>query len=458
MDRIQTGITSLDTILEGGFPRASIIMIAGGPGTGKTMLTHEMVYHIANDRNKVLYLTTVSEPMHKVIRHVQEFSFFDETKVGSSIMYEDVGHMLQKSGVEEVMAYMGQLVQREGPTIVVIDSFKALSDLASDIATFRRALYKLAGELTAAGCTTFLLGEYEAGHVSTLAEFAVADGIVEMSNERRGIRSYRYLRVVKLRGSSYHDGQHAIRLTSRGIEVFPRFRTPHTPEPYKPSRDRVSTGVATLDAKLGGGLLRGSATLVVGPTGAGKSLLALSFATAAVQRGEQVAFVSFQEDPNQMTRIAGNFGWDLDAGVESGRLSLLYVSPVELDMDEHIIKIARTIAASDAKCVVIDSLTDLEGAAYDVDRFTSYMFSLIQYTKDRALTVLMTLEASRDFAEAGLTTSDVSRIADNVVLLGSRRDDNKVHRELRIIKTRGSEHDHDIHPLHITNRGMDIGG
>lgn len=454
--RIHAGIENLDDILGGGFPVASINIIAGAPGTGKTMLVQQMAFGIASPSAKVLYLTTVSEPMHKVLRYVQTLPFFDEEKLLSSIRYEDVGGMLQKSSVAEVMGVIGDLVRREAPAVVVIDSFKALSDLAPDMPTFRRALYKLAGELTASGCTAFLIGEYSPEDAQNLPEFAVADAILELTNERRGIRTYRYLSIAKIRGSNFVDGRHAIRLTSKGVQLFPRFRTPVAPMSYEPSEERASVGVPEIDEILGGGILLGSTTLAIGPTGMGKTILALGFALAAAKRGERAVFVSFQEDVKQLRAIAARFRWDIRSLMDSGHLTMLCVSPVELDVDEHVIKIVEAIDAAKAGYVVVDSVTDLEASSYDHERFVDYMYSFIQYCKDRSLSLFLTMENSETANVGGWTQSGVSRLADNVLFVGEQRVESKMRREMRVLKTRGSAHDHDMHEVEIDATGFHL--
>lgn len=457
MDRIKTGIGALDDVLCGGFPASSMTILAGGPGTGKTMLVQQLAFHHAAAGDTVLYLTTVSEPLHKLLRHVQDFPFFDASLVGTRIVYEDLGGFLQKSDAGEVLDIIGEQVLRKSPKIVIVDSFRALTDLAGGLSDLRRGLYRLAGTLSASGCAAFLVGEYSTSELATLPEFAVADGIVELTNERRGIRTYRYLNVVKLRGSDYVDGRHAMNLTGSGLLLYPRFRTPPTPAAYAPTQQLISTGVESLDAALLGGIRVGSATLAVGPTGTGKTLLALSFAHAAAKRGEPVVFTSFQEDPSQILQVGTSFGWDLAGDVASGALEFLYVSPVELDLDQHVLKIVEALERTQARILVIDSVSDLEKSAYDADRFSTYMFSLIQYAKDRSITLVMTLEANKEFAESALTESGVSRIADNVLFFSDNRVGDKVRRELRIMKTRGSDHDHDVKEITLSARGMRVG-
>jgi circadian clock protein KaiC len=192
----------------------------------------------------------------------------------------------------------------------------------------------------------------------------------------------------------------------------------------------------------------------MGPTGTGKTILALGFALAAARRGERAVFVSFQEDLTQLRAIATKFGWDVQSLVDAGHLTMLCVSPVELDVDEHVIKIAEAIDAANAGYVVIDSVSDLEASAYDDERFVDYMYSLIQYCKDRRLSLFLTMENNETADLSGWTQSGVSRIADNVLYLGSRRDGSRMLREMRVLKTRGSAHDHDVHAVDITAKGF----
>jgi circadian clock protein KaiC len=347
------------------------------------------------------------------------------------------------------------MVLREHPAVLIIDSFRALSELAEDPVSFRRALHDLAGVLTSTGCTTFLVGEYGAEEVLEAPEAAVADSILQLLNERRGIRQYRYLTVAKLRGSGFIDGHHAFRLTSEGVKVFPRFVTPPAPAAYATSEQRVPTGVDALDDMLGGGVLRGSSTLVLGPAGSGKTTLGLTVAFAAVRRGEPVTLVTFAEDPNQIAAVARKFGWDAPGASKKGLLTHLYVSPIELDIDEHILRIVHSIQASGSRHVVLDSLSDLEGAAYDEGRFRNYIFSLIQFLKDRGITALLTYERGFEGDNLG-SPRGVSRFADNVVSLRFDDENGGFGHRLQVIKTRGSAHNYDLRTFRITEEGIQL--
>jgi circadian clock protein KaiC len=455
MNRISTNIAHLDAILGGGFPEASLNIIAGAPGTGKTVLVQQMVWGLASPRRKVLYLSTVNEPLSKIIRYVQGFPFFDLDKVGKSLLYEDLGPLLVKAPVEEVLTAIEAMVLKHHPAVLVVDSFRALGDLAEDPVTFRRGLYGLSGVLTSTGCTTFLVGEYRGDEVVAAPEAAVADGVLQLLSERRGIRQFRYLSVVKLRGSGFVDGHHAFRITAEGVRIFPRFVTPPKPEHYTTSEERLSTGVAALDDMLGGGLLRGSSTLVMGPAGSGKTTVGLAATFAALGRGETVTLATFAEDPNQIVAVARKLGWDARGAMDQATLRHLYASPIELDIDEQVLRIAESIAESGSRTVVIDSLSDLEAVAFDEARFRSYVFSLVQYFKDRGVTALMIYERTLD-DNVGGPPRGLSRFADNIVNLRFADEDGGFGHRLQVMKTRGSAHSYAIRAFAINEKGMQV--
>ena len=256
LPRISTGSAPADRILGGGFPVNSINMIMGEPGTGKTLFAQQLVFHNAGGDRPILYLTTLSEPLPKVVKYLQGFDFFDEAKLGTSVIYDEVGNELAAEGIGALVPRVRDRIKALSPKIIVIDSFKALHDIAPSIAEMRHVVHDLAGLLTAYETTTFLVGEYSEEQMAILPEFVVADGIVELLRHESGMRDDRYFRVRKLRGSGYREGRHALRLTAGGVEIYRRLITPTNPPDYTVRRERVSTGVAGLDAMVGGGVGR----------------------------------------------------------------------------------------------------------------------------------------------------------------------------------------------------------
>jgi circadian clock protein KaiC len=276
--RIKTGNPQADEILGGGFPCNSINILMGQPGTGKTIFAEQLLFHNAKGERPLLYVTTLSEPMNKVVSYVQRFDFFDPGQLGGVIQYEDLGPALSEHGPGALTDWLKDAIKTRSPKVIVIDSFRAIHDLAMSTDDTRRFMSNIAGLLSAYDVTAFLLGEYTQDDIRQFPEFAVADAIVELARQPRSSRDERFMRVLKLRGSSYREGQHAFRITDAGLELYPRLVAPRVPEKYESSVDRIPTGVHGLDDILGGGLLTGSTTLVVGMTGSGKTTLALQFA------------------------------------------------------------------------------------------------------------------------------------------------------------------------------------
>jgi len=355
IERLSSGSDRLDTILGGGLPRNGIILIGGSPGSGKTILAQQYVFHNATSDRPAMYLTTVSEPLEKLLRYGQSLDFFDPSALGTRVIYEDLGRTLNEVGLAGALECITELLKRNRPGLVVIDSFKALQTYAADPETFRGFLHELAGRLSAMPITSFWVGEYNTRDTSDAPEFAVADAILSLGTEREADRDRRILSVIKLRGSESLSGKHAYRLSSAGLHAFPRMADLANLERYDRKQERMSSGVPALDAMLSDGYYRGASTLVAGPSGVGKTLLALHFLFAGAERGETGLMATFQENPTQLERILNGFSWSLD---DPG-IHLMYRTPVDLYLDEWVYDLLDTVHHTGATRVAIDSLGDL---------------------------------------------------------------------------------------------------
>jgi circadian clock protein KaiC len=451
--RVMTGSAQADDILGGGFPANSINIIMGQPGTGKTIFAEQLLFHNATSDRPIVYLTTLSEPMTKVVSYAQRLHFFDVDKIGTQVIYEDLGAELAANGPEALAPRVTELITQHSPTIIVIDSFKAVHDLAKTTAEMRRLVSLLAGVLSAYEVTVFLLGEYTQENIETYPEFAVADSILQLERNPLGARDERYLRVLKLRGSRYLEGQHAFRITDRGLRIFPRLVTPDFRN-YTPTIERTSTGIDGLDELIGGGVWRGSTTLVVGPTGSGKSTMGLQFVLEAIRQGEPALFVNFQENPAQVERMVRSLGTDPREAAKRG-FHHLYASPVELQIDSVIIDVFNFIEANGVRRVVIDAVGDLITAASDPKRLHDFMYSLVQHFVVRNVTSMLNLESVSGVTGSRDEEQRWSYMSDNVLVL-VRGEVGASDRSLRVIKTRNSEHDASTHGMEIRRTGVHI--
>jgi circadian clock protein KaiC len=455
--RVSSGNAQLDAILCGGFPANSINIVMGEPGSGKTILAERLIFanaKLKEDPRPILYLTTLSEPLEKVVRYLQQFSFYDEDVLMSgAIRYESIAIDLEERGVAALVPRLKELITTAAPKIIVIDSFKAVHDLSTSVPEMRRLLYEVSGLLTAYDTTAFLLGEYSEDQIPLFPEFAVADGMVELARKKHGTRDERYLRVLKLRGSNYQEGLHAFTITRDGLDVFPRLTSPIVPAIYTANEERLSTGVGVLDKLLAGGVWAGGATLLEGPTGAGKTTLALQFVLEGVKRGEPGLYVNFQENPTQLARSIKGLALGVPE-VGQRNLHFLYASPVELQIDSILVELFRTIQEKNIKRVVVDSVGDLVGAASDHQRLYSYLYALMQHFVARRVACMLTQTTT---AIASPMEGQICALSDAIVRLDLEWHGDRARRTLKIVKARGSNHELDVQDFRITGKGIEVG-
>lgn len=453
-DRLASGIRRLDDVFGGGLPANSITLVAGVPGTGKTILAEHYVFHNASADRPALYCSTVSEPLDKMLRYGQSLDLFDASQIGTSVLFEDLGAVLHDGDLDAALERLGALVREHRPSIIVIDSFKAFRAFASDEGAYRRFLHRLAGMLSAVAVSAFLLGEYIDAEIGVGAEFAVADNVVCLALTQTGGRARRALEVLKMRGSSFASGKHGYRISQRGIEAYPRIADPLDPTSYDVERIRISTGIAALDDLLHAGYWRGASTLVAGPTGSGKTLIGLHFVYGGLAIGEPGIFASFQESRSQLGRVVSSYGWSLDAE----GMTVSSTSPVDMQVDQWLHELFDLVDATGARRVVIDSLGDLAGAAGEAQRYREYMYSLVQRCARRQISLLMTQELPGLFGTTRLADDGVSHLSDNVVLLQYLADAARLRRGITVLKTRASSHEPTTHEFTIGDEGITLAG
>ena len=457
LEKISTGIPSLDAILNGGLPRNSVNVIAGPPGTGKSILAQQIVFHNARRDERAPYLVTVSEPTVKMLRYSQQFTFFDPDRVGQNVIYLDIGSVLLEGGLSEVARQIERYIEEYSPTILAIDSFKAIHEVAEDAPKLREFAYRLAVRLTTWGTTTLLVGEYTRENIYEAPIFAVADGIILLDHESRGMETYRYLEVLKMRGDDYFSGRHPFTISADGITVYPRLKTPAVMEPYPVGEARVLLGAPGLDEMAQGGVLSATSTLVAGSAGTGKTLLCLHFLLEGIRKQEPGLLITFQETPSMLRAFARGFGWDLEQLEAEGLLYLLYSSPVEMGVDEHAHVIRRAIAETGARRVAMDSLKDIELATPDKVRYKDYIYSLVNDFRRQGITSLLTSEIPEMFGTFVVSEYGISFVADNVILLRYVEMAGRIARAISVLKMRGSDHDKSVREFRITaGAGLEV--
>ncbi len=455
---LSTGSVAFDRILGGGLPTRSVNVIAGEPGAGKTIFALQMLFHQARHGKKGIYLTTLSEPSLKLATYMQQFSFFDESLIAhDKVVFADVGSVVRRKGVAETLTEITARVEAAEPAVVVIDSFKALRDLLGEPAAVRTFVYDLAVHLSTWGAVSLLVGEYTQEEILSLSEFAIADGIIRLSNRRHELSAMREVEVLKLRGADIVTGGHFFEISPDGLAFFPRVRSPEGSivEP-ETADERVPTGAAGLDEMLGGGLPRTSTTVIQGGTGTGKTLLGLQFLLDGARTGEPGIHFTFEETPDQLRGIARSFGWDLGPLEKSGLLTLSYFSPVELSTDVFLERARQAVERLGARRAVLDSLTSMVLGVPSERRFKELVYALTKHFRAAGVTLNMNMEIADLLGTAQLSGHGISFAADNVVQLKYVEVMGRLERGISVLKARGVRHATDMRRLSVGADRIDV--
>ena len=334
--QLPTGVRGLDDILGGGIPEFSFNVIAGAPGSGKTTLAHQIVFANATAKKPALYFTVLGEPAIKMLRHQQQYAFFDEAKLGQAIRFINLADVLQEQEVNGVFDEIIRQITVASPGIVVVDSFRTMERRAmgdGNEGLLQSFLQRLAQFLTGWRATTFLVGEYVEAEMRDNPLFTTADGLLWLSQVTERNSVVRKLRIVKLRGQASVPGLHTMRIGDHGVQAFSRtLGLTGAKMPPGPGRF-LSTGIPELDKMMGGGIREGDSLLVAGPSGTGKSALATQFIAEGLRQGEAGIMAIFEERPEGYAHRAGTFGLKLKKAQREGKLETLYLRPLDLSVD-----------------------------------------------------------------------------------------------------------------------------
>jgi circadian clock protein KaiC len=453
VERLETGIPGLDQVLQDGIPRYSTILIAGSPGSGKTILCQNILFNFNKATGlNVLYLSTISEPQIKVINYQQQFSFFNAEAFMDSVIYQDIGSIIRTKGVKQALEVIDELVKQLQPALVAIDSIKAIADIFSTESEFREFVSDLNVKLSFWECTVLLIGEYYEEEIIKRPESAIVDGIIYLYGSEERKFQKRYLRILKMRGTNYEAGEHTLKISEEGVDIFPRLNPVVSRQTYTIDYRRQSTGIPGLDQMLGGGIPTGTTTLISGGTGTGKTLLALSWIVQGARENEPGLFITFDEHPVQLKRNAGLFGWHLDNFFERNLLDFFHISPIEPDVDQHIFEVQKKVFEKQVKRIVIDSISTFEIGMSDKYKYTDYLWGLTNFFKTQSVSLTVIAE-NYNLMNSQIIKYGVSYLADNIILLKYLRDGFNTRRLVEILKMRGSQHLKTAREYIITSQG-----
>lgn len=457
--KLASGVNGLDEILGGGLPEFSFNIIGGTPGCGKTTMAHQIAFANATPKKPALYFTILGEPVFKMMRYQQQFSFFDESRVGKAVRFINLSDLVLGNDLNAVLEEIIKQVTEADAGVVVIDSFRTLArKVASDSGEVevQSFIHRLAQFLTGWEATTFLVGEYFKEEIRDNPLFTMVDGIFWLSQATERNSVVRKLQIIKLRGQETVPGLHTLRIDGDGIQAYSRTLGLLDGKKMLGKRRQLSMGIAELDNMLGGGIREGDSLLVAGPSGTGKSAMATQFIAHGLRTGEAGVMAIFEERPDGYTQRAGTFGLKLETAVKEGKLEILYLRPLDLSVDETMKEILDAIQRTNAKRLVIDSLVGFEMALAPGFRadFRESLYRMIGALTGVGITILSTVEVEDTFTSLQFSHYAISFLTDDIIRMRYVEIDGQLRKVIMIVKLRGGNHSKDIREYVITDKGV----
>ena len=461
--KAQTGVEGLDDILAGGLQRGRVYLIEGSPGTGKTTIATQFLLAGAAAGERGLYIT-LSETEEELRESATSHGWTFDDPIGvyelvppESLLDEDQQQsLLYSSDLElgETTKRIFEAIEEANPRRIVVDSLSEIRLLAQSSLRYRRQVLALKHYFARKGGTVVMLDDLTSDtHDKTV--HSVAHGVIRLEELAPDYGAERRrLRVIKYRGQSFRGGFHDMIIKTGGVTVFPRLISAEHKREF--SRDALPSNSAELNKLLGGGVERGSSTLVLGPAGTGKSLLTLSFAVRAIERGESAAMFIFDEELGLLFERAKGLGLDLAALKDTGRLIIEQVDAAELAPGEFAQRVRTCVEQHQARTVVIDSLNGYQAAMPEEKQLILHMHELLQFLNRQGATTFLTV------AQHGLVGDmrapvDVTYLADTVILLRYFEAVGRVRRAISVIKKRTSAHEDTIREYRIGKGGITLG-
>lgn len=459
---ISTGVPGLDHVLSGGYAGSRSHLIEGRPGSGKTTIGLQFLLDGARRGECCLYIT-LSESKRELLNVAETHGWsldgidvFELVPPELSLDPKQEQTLLYASDLElgETVRMALAEVERVKPSRVVFDSLSEIRLLSQGSVRYRRQVLALKSFFLLHDATVLMLDDltseqddlnlHSAVHaVIRLEQLAPAYG----ADRRR-------LRVIKLRGRQFRGGHHDFTMRTGGVEVFPRLVASEHGQDFAP--EAITSGVGELDALLGGGLDRGSSALIVGPSGTGKSTIALSYVRAALCRGEAALVITFDEVEGILRRRAAGVGIDLEPHLASGLLEIAQVDPADLSPGELSGRLRHAVEIRGARLVVIDSWSGYVNSMPDEDHLVLQMHEFLTYLNQQGVVTIMIL-AQHGMLGQMVSPIDLTYLSDTVVLLRFFEARGRLRRAVSVLKKRTGAHEDAIRELRIDEHGLRVG-
>ncbi|HLK91269.1 MAG TPA: ATPase domain-containing protein [Polyangia bacterium] len=459
-----TGISGLDDILRGGFPANHVYLIQGDPGTGKTTLGMQFLLEGRRRGESGMYIglsETGAEIRSIAQSHgwtLDDIGVFEMQSIEQHFSREGENTLFEPSEVElrEVMQRLLLEIDQVKASRVVFDSLSELRLLAQHPLRYRRQILMLKQYFSGKQCTVLFLDDRTAPEDDRQLQ-SIVHGVVllEQSASAYG-NERRRLRVVKMRGLAPRGGYHELSIAKGGMRVFPRLVAAEHPHQF--DHAVLPSGVPELDVLLGGGIDRGTATLILGPAGSGKSSLALRYALSAIERGEHVALFAFDERIHTLLLRARGLGLGLEAAIASGRLSIKQIDPAEMGPGEFVATVNRAANEEHTRLIVIDSLNGYLNAMPEERALALQLHELLAVLGQRGVSTFLIMAQHGLLGPSMQSPIDVSYLADTVMMLRYFEANGAVRKAMSVVKKRSGQHEVTIREFRMgAPHGISVG-
>ncbi|WP_445258209.1 circadian clock protein KaiC [Nocardioides aurantiacus] len=452
-----TGITGFDDITNGGLPRGRPTLVAGSAGAGKTLFGLEFLVRGATEFDEPGVLLAFEEAAADIATNVASMGFDlpaleAEGKIAIDSFRLDPADFIEAGqfDLEGLFIRLELAVASVGAKRVVLDTIEVLFAALPNVAVVRSELNRLFRWLKERDLTVVITGERGGGDDQLtrigIEEF-VSDCVVVLDHRVEDGLSTRRMRVTKYRGSLHGTNEYPFLITASGIVAVPITSVGLT---YEASEERITTGIAELDEMLSGGIYRGSAMMISGSAGTGKTSIGATMAAASCARGDSTLFVSFEESPAQLVRNMRSIGVDLDHWTASGLLQLHSVRATAFGLEEHLAQLHRLVDEHQPRLVVLDAVVSLgrSGTSHDASQVLARDLDLL---KSRGVTSVMTTLTRATDAES--SEVEVSSLVDSWLLLRNHETNGERNRLMFVIKSRGTSHSNQVREFVLTGDG-----
>jgi len=459
---IPTGVPGLDDIVAGGYAAGRAHLVEGKPGSGKTTLGLQFLLAGRDLGESCLYIT-LSESRRELIAVAAQHGWsldgveiFELVPPELSLDPKQHQSLVYTSDLElgETVRMALAEIERVKPNRVVFDSLSEIRLLSQGSLRYRRQVLALKSYFLINDATVLMLDDLTSEH-DDLNLHSISHGVIRLDQL---VPSYgserRRLTVTKMRGTAFIGGYHDMVIRRGGLQIFPRLLASDHHANFE--SEAIPSGIVGLDTILGGGLSRGTSTLVIGPSGVGKSTLALGHLWAALERGEPALLVSFDETIGILLQRAKGVGFDLAPHIEAKRLMIEKIDPANVSPGEFAGRVRNAIEQSGARVVVIDSLTGYLNAMPEQPSIVLQMHELLTYLNQQGVVTILIL-AQHGMVGPMVSPIDLTYLSDAVVLLRFFEANGRIRRALSVLKRRTGQHEDTIREFRIDSRGLRVG-